>query len=82
MSDEISCKECADFLDDFLAGALAPEVAATFQEHLDRCPPCQNFLESYEQAIRIGKMCCCPKDAKPVPEALVHAILDAMKKQK
>lgn len=81
MTDKISCKECADFLDDFLAGTLEPQVASTFQVHLDKCPPCQNFLDSYKDTIRIGKMCCCPGEAKPVPEDLVTAILKAMKQK-
>jgi predicted anti-sigma-YlaC factor YlaD len=81
MTDKISCKECADFLDDFLAGTLEAQVAATFQDHLDKCPPCQNFLDSYKETIRIGKMCCCPGETKAVPEAIVRAILDAMKQR-
>jgi hypothetical protein len=81
MSDTISCKECADFLDDFLAGALDADVAATFQQHLDKCPPCQNFLDSYKETIRIGKLCCCPGEARKVPEEIVAAILNAMKQK-
>jgi predicted anti-sigma-YlaC factor YlaD len=51
----LSCQECAEFLDDYLTGSLDAEVAATFEVHLEKCPPCRDFLESYKDTIRIGK---------------------------
>lgn len=77
----MNCQELVDFLMDYLDGTLPPEQAASFKEHLHRCPPCVGYLLSYEQCIRIGKECMCDEEEVigVVPEGLVKAILAARK---
>jgi anti-sigma factor RsiW len=81
----VNCRECAEFLADYLAGDLATEVRTTFERHLERCPNCVSYLEQYEATIRAGKAAF---GEEPVaaevdfPEELVRAILAARESRK
>lgn len=78
---QISCREMLDFLDDYVDGALAEDRLAIFRDHLDGCSQCVDYLETYEKAVKLAR--CLGKEcdvADEAPEALVTAILAAMKK--
>jgi anti-sigma factor RsiW len=72
----ITCRELTEFLDDYVAGALAGERRAVFEGHLAACPDCRNFLASYRRTIGLVKRTgeAIPRD---VPEGLVRAVLAA-----
>ncbi len=76
----MNCREFVDFLMDFLDGNLIEAQDTTFRMHMEECPGCVRYLESYRETVRLGKACCedsegpVPADA---PEALVEAILAA-----
>jgi anti-sigma factor (TIGR02949 family) len=79
-SHDMTCQQFSDFLMEYLDGEVAPEQRTTFEEHLRLCPPCVTYLETYEEAVRIGKACCEDPDGPvpgDVPEALVEAVLRA-----
>ncbi len=79
----MNCRECTDFLADYVAGELAADARATFDEHLDACPNCRVFLVQYEETIVLGKNAMTGPDADNVaelPPDLVRAILKALKK--
>jgi anti-sigma factor RsiW len=74
------CGELVQFLLDYLEGELPPDVAASFRDHLDKCPPCLVYLRTYQQTILTARRALC--DDKPcsmpkVPEEMIRAILDA-----
>ena len=76
----MNCREFVEFLMDYLDGGLPAEQAATFNAHMDGCPSCVTYLETYRETIRLGKCVCeCSDDVIPddVPEKLVAAILAA-----
>jgi anti-sigma factor RsiW len=76
----MTCRECTDFLLEYLEGDLAPAERATFDDHLRVCADCVAYLRLYEQTIRLGKAVCKEDhDAvdDEVPEDLVQAILAA-----
>ena len=76
----MNCHEFVEFLMDYLDGTLPREQATTFDAHMDDCPSCLTYLETYRETIRLGKCVCgCSDDAVPadVPEKLVAAILAA-----
>jgi anti-sigma factor RsiW len=73
----VTCRECAEFLADYLSGELAAEVAATFERHLTRCPNCVSYLEQYRATIEAGKVACADEPPDDFPEELVRAILAA-----
>ena len=75
----MNCREFVDFLIDYLEESLPPGQRAAFAGHLRDCPGCVAYLETYRQAVRLGKLACRPDDPPPaeVPEELVRAILAA-----
>ena len=79
MSKELTCKEFINFIVDFLSDELRPAKRVAFEQHLEVCADCVNYLASYEQTIRIGREVCSDDDTLPadIPETLVDAILQA-----
>lgn len=75
----MKCRECDEFLVDYVSGDLAPDVLATFELHLSRCRNCRTYLEQYRLTIRAGKRACEAVRAAKVdmPEELIQAILAA-----
>lgn len=79
----MSCREVVEFLADYLSGELAPAQRAAFDSHLRECPDCVVYLESYRQAVTMGKSAGdLPADdlAGELPEELVQAVLAARRK--
>jgi anti-sigma factor RsiW len=77
----VKCRDCDDFLVDYVAGELPPDVLATFELHLSRCPNCRAYLEQYCLTIKAGKTACAAfKEAPSMPEELIRAILAARPK--
>ncbi len=78
----MKCRECDDFLVDYVSGELSPEVLATFELHLSRCRNCRTYLEQYRLTIKAGKTACAAAKGAGVemPEELIQAILAARTK--
>lgn len=74
----MNCRECTDFLCDYLAGELPEKQRRVFEAHLELCPPCLTYLETYRATCDLGRL-ACSEPAEPLPEALVQAILAARK---
>lgn len=75
----MTCRECAEFLAEYLAGELPAEVRATFEAHLAICPNCVTYLDQYQATIGAGKAACADEAADDFPEELIRAILAARK---
>ena len=75
----MTCRDVIEFLHDYLGHELPDAQRVEFERHIKHCPPCQNYLETYEATIRLGKDACCEtsKEPPPMPEELVKAILAA-----
>ncbi|MFN8547558.1 MAG: zf-HC2 domain-containing protein [Candidatus Eisenbacteria bacterium] len=76
----MNCRELVEFLMQYLDGDLPPAEATHFEEHVQMCPPCLAYLETYRAAIRAGKKVCCHEEEslrRAIPEELVQAILAA-----
>jgi anti-sigma factor RsiW len=76
----MNCREFVDFLMDYLEDALPAAQRTVFIAHLDGCPACITYLETYRETVRLGKQLCGdPEGPVPqeVPEDLVQAILAA-----
>ncbi len=79
----MTCQDLADFLMDYIEGALPQTQRDEFDSHLGACPPCIEYMKSYEETIRMGKTLCDQPDAPipdDVPEKLIRAILSARAK--
>ena len=45
------CRECTVFLIDYLNGVLPAAQQRVFEGHLQLCPPCLTYLESYRTVL-------------------------------
>jgi anti-sigma factor RsiW len=76
----MTCRDLNGFLMDYLSGELTGGARTAFAAHLDECPPCVAYLESYRETVRLGKLAFADLDApasREVPPELVKAILAA-----
>jgi anti-sigma factor RsiW len=74
------CREVIAFLADFLAGELPVDERAEFEAHLAECPWCVAYIQTYQEAVRMGKAVLGAPDepaAGRAPEELIRAILAA-----
>jgi anti-sigma factor RsiW len=79
-AERLTCRECVEFLMDYLEQTLAAEVRATFERHLAACPNCVRYLESYKTTTSVCKkvfQAPAGEAAPAVPEELIQAILAA-----
>jgi anti-sigma factor RsiW len=51
----VTCEEVITFLLDYLTRELSSEEQAEFDRHLAICPSCKAYLETYKQAVRLGR---------------------------
>ncbi len=76
----MNCREMVDFLMAYIEDELPSAQRRAFDAHLDDCPPCISYLDSYRETVRLGRAVCIEDDAPlpdDVPEKLVQAILAA-----
>lgn len=79
---KMTCRDVADFIADYVAGDLAPELRDIFTGHLGRCSNCRSFLTQYLDTISVGRAAFTNFEADAdteVPEDLIVAILNARK---
>ena len=61
----MSCKELVELVTHYLDDALSAEDRARFQEHLDDCASCAEYVEQFRKAIQaMGSP--APLEADPV----------------
>ncbi|MBL8746932.1 MAG: zf-HC2 domain-containing protein [Phycisphaerae bacterium] len=79
---DITCRELAEFIADYLDHTLPADIAREFDRHLAVCPSCVAYIESYKQTIRLGKAAFAqaeaPADAS-APQAILNAVRAARK---
>jgi anti-sigma factor RsiW len=76
----MSCREMVDFLADYLDGNLPADQLETFEKHLNKCEPCEHYLDTYKDCIRIARECMCDQtECEEPPAELMQAILKARK---
>jgi anti-sigma factor RsiW len=77
----VTCRECAEFLSDYLGGELPDEVRAVFERHLSRCPNCEIYLAQFRATVHAGQHAFDDdlEAAEGVPEELIQAILASRK---
>jgi anti-sigma factor RsiW len=74
----VTCRECSEFLSDYLDGELDLQIRAVFERHLAACPNCVIYLEQFSATVKAGRQAYAD-EADPqrdaVPEELIRAIL-------
>ncbi len=79
----MNCREFVEFLMEYLDGELPQAQVTIFRAHMDDCPGCETYLDTYRETVRLGReVCGDPEGPVPedVPEALVSAILAARRR--
>jgi len=71
----MKCSDVADFLSNYFDGELETKVQEVFDFHVNACPECRWYLDSYEQTMKCARDAAKPS-VKP-PQALIDAILAA-----
>lgn len=69
------CPEMVKFLDDYLDGLLPADLARRFEKHLEDCPGCTAFLNTYDAARRVAKVAL---DPGAMPKALRERVLSIL----
>ena len=50
-SSDLGCPECMDLLADYVDGTLPRQQADLLEWHLDGCPPCVAFVNTYKGTV-------------------------------
>jgi anti-sigma factor RsiW len=50
-SDEMTCRELVEVITHYLEDALSDDDRRRFEEHLDECPYCVNYLDQMRVTI-------------------------------
>lgn len=79
----MTCREVADFLDDYLGGELVAETRGRFEAHLIDCRDCLAYLRGYRDTIRLLRETGRDLEAEPadVPAELLRAIQAARQRR-
>ena len=74
----ITCQEFIDFIARYLDAELPDAEKRSFEEHVSECPPCLDYLKTYQTTVELASQ-CDPEGELPadVPEDLVQAVLAA-----
>ena len=73
----MTCQEMADILCDYIAGELAKEHCAQIRSHLDACPECVIFVETYQLTIQITRRL----PAEPLSAEMLERLQRALDEQ-
>lgn len=52
---ELTCRDVAEFLADYIDDALAPAQRQAFEQHLAECDWCVAYVRNYEETVRLGR---------------------------
>ena len=73
--EQLSCQELVELVTDYSENALSAEDHARFEEHLEICEGCRNYVEQMNATVAtVGKL--RPDDLSPEAE---KALLDAFR---
>lgn len=73
------CSEITDFLADYFDGSLHGETRQVFDFHINACPECRCYLDSYALTVRRTRELSVASE--PAPQRLIDAILAARRAQ-
>lgn len=74
----MTCREVTEFFIDFVSGELPAEVELHLRKHLEECPPCVTYLETYQITIRLTRQ--LPDE--PPPKGLLDRLKAALEKHR
>jgi anti-sigma factor RsiW len=66
----ISCQQLIDFCLDYIEGALPDDDARGFRRHLERCPDCVTFFDTYRKTPELSREALATRIPPAVHEAV------------
>ena len=63
----LTCEKETALIADYLASNLSPADLASFENHLEECPDCKAFLQTYKKTIEITRRFLDLESAKARP---------------
>jgi len=51
----MNCRELADMLLEFLSGELETHSCEEIRQHLQKCPPCEAYYQTYRITVTLSK---------------------------
>src|SRR5918993_5119000 len=74
-SEHVTCQEVVELVTDYLEGALTPEEAALFEQHLNFCDGCDRYVDQLRATVAtVGRI-----EQEEVPEAMQAKLLNAFR---
>jgi anti-sigma factor RsiW len=77
----ITCRQVVELLIDFVTGELPDDHRALVEKHMEMCPPCVAFVESYRLTIQLTRRLPPAKMPQSLHDRLV-ACLREIERQK
>ena len=77
MTQKYDCPDMMDLLVDYLEGDLTDDQKAHLEGHLEGCPPCLNYLETYRKTGDI----CRSALKKQMPSEMKSRLRGFLKKE-
>jgi len=74
-----SCKESIELLLEYLDGSMSPDEAERLSRHLEACPPCVEFLETYKATRGLCKRALAAKMPQELSQRLTDFLRQKMK---
>jgi anti-sigma factor RsiW len=50
-----TCRDATNLILEFLSGELSPETKTEFEKHLEVCPDCVAFLNTYRKTVELTR---------------------------
>jgi anti-sigma factor RsiW len=72
------CDECVELLVDYISGELPPERSRALEIHLDLCPSCVGFVNTYRDTVNIARTL----QAEDIPPELTQRLIEFLHKEK
>jgi anti-sigma factor RsiW len=74
----MTCRELAEYLDDYLANSLDAQRRDAFEAHLQDCSECVKYLSSYRRTIEIAKAAMAQPSTESAPQELPDGLKRAI----
>ena len=76
MGAHVTCRQLIEFIGDYVDGTLDAAAREEFERHLNVCPTCRSYLETYRKTMLLARTLLDTEDeVVDVPEELIQTIL-------
>jgi anti-sigma factor (TIGR02949 family) len=77
-ASDIECREIAQLLGEYLDGTLPSHTRELLEFHIDGCPPCVAFVNTYRGTIAVTRTL----PAAPMPTELKKRLLSVLRSER